>query len=112
MIFEGEYLNGEKWNGKIKDYHNNGKLEFEGEYLNGKRNGLGKEYNYDGKLQFEGIYLNGKKNGKGKEFYNNGQLKLEGEYKNDIVWNGKIFNMYGIVKMEIKDGNKYYSKYK
>ena len=43
-----------------------GKLEFEGEYLNGKRNGKGKEYNYEGKLLFEGEYLNGKRwNGKG-----------------------------------------------
>ena len=33
------------------------KLLFEGEYLNGKRNGKGKEYNYDGKLRFEGEYF-------------------------------------------------------
>ena len=43
-------------------------LRFEGEYLNGKRNGKGKEYNYNGKLSFEGEYLNGKRNGKGKEY--------------------------------------------
>ena len=34
-------------------------LIFEGEYLNGKRNGKGKEYNKEGKLIFEGEYLNG-----------------------------------------------------
>ena len=34
---------------------------FEGEYLNGKRNGKGKEYDYNGKLEFEGEYLNGNK---------------------------------------------------
>ena len=40
---------------------------FEGEYLNGERNGKGKEYDYDnGKLEFEGEYLNGERNGKGK----------------------------------------------
>jgi len=39
-----------------------GKLVFEGEYLNGKRwNGKGKEYDYDGKLIFKGEYLNGEK---------------------------------------------------
>ena len=44
------------------------KLEYEGEYLNGERNGKGKEYNNDGELIFEGEYLNGKRwNGKGKE---------------------------------------------
>ena len=36
-MFEGEYLNGKRWNGKGKEYYNN-KLIFEGEYLNGERN--------------------------------------------------------------------------
>ena len=30
--------------GKIKEYNNNGELIFEGEYLNGKKNGTGIEY--------------------------------------------------------------------
>ena len=61
------------------DYYNNGKLEFEGEYLNGKRNGKGKEYDdFDGRLIFEGEYLNGKRHGKGKE-YKDGELIYEGE---------------------------------
>ena len=33
-------------------------LLFEGEYLNGEKNGKGKEYYHDGKLFFEGEYLN------------------------------------------------------
>ena len=38
LIFEGEYLNGER-NGKGKEYHSyNGNLLFEGEYINGFRN--------------------------------------------------------------------------
>ena len=42
-------------NNIIKEYNiNNDKLIFEGEYLNGKRNGKGKEYDKDGKLKFEG----------------------------------------------------------
>ena len=32
-------------------------------------NGEGKEFYNDGKLLFEGEYLNGKRNGKGKEYY-------------------------------------------
>ena len=97
LIFEGEYLNGER-NGKGKEYicrdrdlklnifYANFKLIFEGEYLNGKRNGKGKEYNdYNGKLEFEGEYLNGKRNGKGKEYnYYNGKLIFEGEYLNGL----------------------------
>ena len=41
MEFEGEYLNGKK-KGKAKEYFNTGKLEFEGEYIDGK-NGMGKD---------------------------------------------------------------------
>ena len=32
---------------------------YEGEYLNGKRNGKGKEYDEKGNIIFEGEYLNG-----------------------------------------------------
>ena len=35
-------------NGLIKEYGYEGELDFEGEYLNGIRNGKGKEYYYDG----------------------------------------------------------------
>ena len=47
--------------GKVKEYDDFGKLEFEGEYLNGLRNGKGKEYDNYGNLIFEGEYLNGEK---------------------------------------------------
>ena len=48
-LFEGEYINGQR-NGKGKTYqHHNWEkkyiVEFEGEYLNGNRHGKGKEYN-------------------------------------------------------------------
>ena len=95
LIFEGEYLYGEK-NGKGKDYYLFHKLEFEGEYLNGKKwngkgydfkrniiyelnNGKGfiSEYYPNGKLKCEGEYLNGEKNGRGKEYYPNGKLKFK-----------------------------------
>ena len=35
------------------------------------KNGQGKEYNYYGKLKFEGEYLNGLKNGKVREYDDN-----------------------------------------
>ena len=41
---------------------------------------MGKEYNYDAKLKFEGEYLNGERNGKGNEYNYNGKLWVEGEY--------------------------------
>ena len=76
-----------------------GKLIFEGEYLNDKRNGKGKEYYIKGELKFEGEYLNGKRNGKGKEYYKNGKLIFEGEYLDDSVWNGKYEEYDGNLKI-------------
>ena len=61
----GKYKIAEK-NGNGSEYIlNTNILIFEGEYLNGKRNGKGKEY-YDDILLFKGEYLNRKKNGKEK----------------------------------------------
>ena len=85
LIFEGEYLNGKRWNGKLYDlkdkniyelkegkglakkYDKNGKLCLEAEFLNREKNGKLKEY-YNGELKFEGEYLKGKRNGNGKEY--------------------------------------------
>ena len=51
---------------KGKEYYDNGKLKYKGEYLNGEKEGKGKEYYWNnGKLIFEGEYSNGKRNGKG-----------------------------------------------
>ena len=79
--FSGRFIIYED-NGIAKEYNSiNNCLVFEGEYLNGKRNGKEKQYYYNGKLQFEGEYLNGERNGKGKE-YDDGKLVFEGEYLN------------------------------
>ena len=117
IIFEGEYKDGNRWKGKLKGLINLGlfhdrEIEFDGEYINGERIGIGKEYNYEGKLKFEGEYkndkrngfgkeydrdliiyegeyLNDERNGKGKEYYE-GKLRFEGEYLNGKRWNGKF----------------------
>ena len=81
LVFEGEYLNGKR-NGKGKEYDNNGKLIYEGEYLNGKRHGKGKEYDYNTNLIYEVEYLKGKRIGKGKEYYIDNQI-YEGQYLNE-----------------------------
>ena len=54
--------------GAIKEFcDNNNIIVYEGEYLNGEKNGKGKEYDFFTNLEFEGEYLNDQKNGKGKE---------------------------------------------
>ena len=110
LIFEGEYFNDLKWNGKGFDTLNNiiyelrdgkglvkeykdyfyGQLMYECEYLNGKRNGKGKEY-WNGKLWFEGEYLNGQRHGKGKEYYKENGKFFEGEYLYDKKVKGKFY---------------------
>ena len=88
--YERRYLNG-----KGKEYYSKFTcvyhqiLKFEGEYLNGNRNGKGKEYDEKGNLIFEGEYINGKRNGMGKKYYTNYKnyeddemLSYEGEYLN------------------------------
>ena len=128
LLFEAEFLYDNK-NGKGKEYNYlNDKLEFEGEYLNGKKwNGNGyningnieykikdgkgyiKEYNLNGELEFEGEYLNGERNGKGKEYYKNGELEFEGEYLNgERNRKGKEYDDNGNLKFEGEnlDGKK------
>ena len=100
LEFEGEYINGKRWNGKVYNAKDNMDFEFK----NGK--GYIKEYYYyNGQLKYEGEYLNGKRNGKGKQYNENGNLLFEGEYLNNKRWNGNVYNPYRKIKFELKNGN-------
>ena len=103
LLYEYEYINGEK-NGKGKEYNYfNGKLKFEVEYVNNKRNGKCKEYDNDGNLVFEGQYLYDQKF-KGRE-YVQGVLEYEGEYLFEKKWNGKGYDRNGNMIYELKNGS-------
>ena len=54
-------------------------------------NGFITKYDNDDKIKFEGEYLNGEKNGKGKEYYDNGKIKFEGEYLYGFKLKGKLY---------------------
>ena len=83
---EYKIINGK---GIIKEYNNIGKLIFEGEYINGEKTGKGIEYNQEeDNFKFEGEYKKGQKNEKGKEYINN-KLIFECEYLNGKKWNEK-----------------------
>ena len=100
LVFEGEYKNGKRWNGKGYDKNGNltGELKdgkgnlkewnyyseiYEGEYLDGERSGKGTEFGNNSIVLYEGDYLKGKRNGHGKEYHYSRKLKFEGEYAND-----------------------------
>ena len=55
--YDGEFVNN-KPEGNGIYYYENGDY-YIGELKNGLRNGKGKEYDSEGKIQFEGEYLNG-----------------------------------------------------
>ena len=100
LISEEEILNGNKWEYKV-DNEDNNKI-------------IGKEYDEENKLIYEGEYLNRERHGKGKEYYSNGQLKFEGEYLNGKRWNVKGYDKYNNI-CELINGKgclKEYDKYK
>ena len=103
-----EYLDGKKWNGK--GYNKNNKVIYV--LKNGKGNHI-KKYDFNGKLKFEGQFLDGKKNGKGKEFYNNdkGTLKFKGEYLNGKKWNGIGYDNKGNKVYTLINGEGYIKYY-
>ena len=110
-IFSGKYrIINEKGDGIEYNIFND-EIIFEGEYLNGKRNGKGKEYNDKGKLIFEGEYLNGKRNGIGTEYHTNGNKKFIGEYKEGKKWNGKAYNYRECLISEFKEGKGFMEDY-
>ena len=125
LKFKCEYKNG-CIIGKGEEYHEyNGKIKFEGNYINGKRwKGIGKyfngakeyeinngrgivyEYHKNGELKYEGEIVNGEKNGKGKDYHYNGDLAYEGEYLNrEKSGEGKEYNELGLMLFKGKYKN-------
>ena len=112
VIFEGEYLNGERKKGK--EYDNEGIVLYEGEFSNGKRNGKGKEHYHKAYLKFEGEYLNGERWNGNAEEYRDFHFKrpiFKGEYKNGKKWNGKGYDLDNNIVYELKEGKGYVKEY-
>ena len=90
LNYEGNFVNGFK-NGKgtLKDYKND--LIYTGEFLNDVIQGEGTETNNKNKTKYVGFFIDNKKNGKGKLYFNinnNNNEYYEGNFKND-KFNGK-----------------------
>ena len=90
-------LEGEPITGVVKSYYENGNLEAEGNFKDGKQEGLGKSYYDNGNLEAEGNFKDGKLEGLGKEYYENGNLKGEKNFKD-----GKL---EGLSKAYYDNGN-------
>jgi antitoxin component YwqK of YwqJK toxin-antitoxin module len=64
-------------NGVYKNYFDNGKLQFEGNYVKNEKTGMHKAYDENGKLSEEGEYQAGKQVGVWKYYYETGAKKRE-----------------------------------
>ena len=103
--FSRKYIIKEE-NGKGKEYNGiNNRLIYDGEFLNGKRNGFGKEYDINGCLLYEGEYLNGERNGQGKEYNYFGELIFQGTYLKNKTWKGIIYNGDGAILKELDNSD-------
>ena len=83
---DGKYYEGELKNnmphGKGKKYYRNGKILYEGDFINGKFDGKGK-YIYDDGEYYEGDFKKGLRNGEGTEYYSNEKINYEGYFIKD-----------------------------
>ena len=62
-------------------YYQNGNLEYEAEYINGKLDGTSRVWSEDGSLFSESEYSHGQPHGTWKKFHPNGSLMYEVQYE-------------------------------
>ena len=98
----GEFKNN-KPNGKGIKYYKNRKIEYEGDFINGKFEGKGK-FIYDDGYYYIGQFKDGLRNGKGTIYYPNGNIEFEGNFINNKA--------EGYGKFIGEDGEYYIGQYK
>lgn len=84
LAYEGDFVNGLR-NGKGKLFDKN-KLVYEGDFVKGRREGLGKAYSPGSSSVYEGAFQNDLKNGFGRIFNNasaSHTLLFEGSFRGD-----------------------------
>lgn len=83
-----------------------GKVDWEGEYVNGVHHGLERTYYENGSLKSEGSRVNGKKHGEEKVYDESGRLRRITQYK-DGIKNGKpvAYNEDGSIVEQLKLNN-------
>ena len=96
FIGEGEYKN-KYFYGKVKLLDENHELIYEGDYVNGKKEGNGKIVYQNGKY-YIGEFKEGERNGNGTLFDNDNSIIYEGQFKNDeIHGKGKLYHNNEII---------------
>ena len=78
-----------------RSYYQNGNLEYEAEFINGKLDGTNRVWSEDGSLLSVSEYSNGQPHGAWKKFHPNGSLMYEVQYE----FGQKHGNENGIMKI-------------
>jgi len=101
---DGGYYIGEVIpSGKGIEYYKDGSIKYEGDWVNGKREGNGKAVYKNGDY-YIGSFKNNFRDGKGIEYYKNGNIRYEGD------WVGGKKEGYG--KKIDEDGEYYIGQWK
>jgi antitoxin component YwqK of YwqJK toxin-antitoxin module len=101
-----------KIEGLYRTWYENGQLESEANYKDGKKDGLYRWWHCDssGKLKEESNYKDGKWNGSCKWWHENGALEIESNYKDgrkDGLYRWWTDNIQLQVEDNYKDGERY-----
>lgn len=82
--------NDKPFSGKLVSYFNNNQLQFQTQYVNGKKEGTEQHWFNNGSLAQERFYTKGKKTGIHRGFWNNGNLKFVYHFNNKGAYNGSV----------------------
>ena len=93
-----EYFKDGKRDGAWKTWYESGLLKSVEYYKAGKKDSVWEAWYENGKLESEEFYANGEKEGVSKIWYENGRLKEKGIYKNGKMYELKIW--YGNGRLE------------
>ncbi|HEY4110186.1 hypothetical protein [Puia sp.] len=112
------YFHEAPYSGRVIDYYLNGKVQTEGQLLNGKGNGWVIHYYHNGQKELARPYKDGVIDGTDREFYPDGTLKQEGVFvagREEGVWkryfpNGQTDLYSNYLHGELVDSSvRYYS---
>ena len=84
--FVGEFDENNRKTGYWEHYYRSGKIDWKGNYLNGKYHGYWEEYWPNGNLWMKGDFANGKQDGYWEYYYENGNLSDKGNYINGVFY--------------------------
>jgi len=89
------------WNRKN---HDNGQLEYEIPYVNGKRHGVAKYYHTNGKFEHKIPWINGRLHGIKKIYYRDGTLRSEALWIRDNERNDLLGDEHRLERLMLLGG--------